>query len=194
MLLGTLAFLSSFFLSLLLVGAGKQILRLLGVGVPSRFDELLYSLALGVLALEIAVSIAELLPNIRIGVVLAVGAVSFLGTFALGEVLRAIKSVCSCFRSLPSEERLLGSVLLGVLALEGLAALAPLTGSDAMRYHFTVEALYLRDGFHANWSLLHGFFCGTRPPAHSGRTLCGSRRGPPPAEPLLGKAQSGGRS
>src|SRR5262249_15393287 len=143
-----------------LVGAGKRLLRALSVVVDNAFEELLYSLALGVLTLELAVSLGELLPNIRIGVVLAICVVLALGLLAIGEVFRAINAVCFRFRSLPREEVALGLALLGVVALEGLAAMAPLSASDAMRYHFTVAARYLQEGFHADWSLLHGFFCG----------------------------------
>ena len=57
-------------------------------------------------------------------------------------------------------ERLLAALFVLVLTLQGLASLAPLTGSDALHYHFTMQALYLADGFRAPWSLLHGFFCG----------------------------------
>src|SRR5215472_6274656 len=160
MLLSSLAFISSFLLSLLLVGAGKRLIRALHIVVDNAFEELLYSFALGVLTLEIAVSLGELLPNVRFGVVLAVCVVLALGLLAIGEVFRGIKAVCIRFRLLPREQVALGLALLGVVALEGLAAMAPLTGSDAMRYHFTVPGRYLQDGFHADWSLLHGFFCG----------------------------------
>jgi len=160
MLLSSLAFISSFLLSLLLVGAGKRLIRALHIVVDNAFEELLYSFALGVLTLEIAVSLGELLPNVRFGVVLAVCVVLALGLLAIGEVFREIKAVCIRFRLLPREQVALGLALLGVVALEGLAAMAPLTGSDAMRYHFTVPGRYLQDGFHADWGLLHGFFCG----------------------------------
>src|SRR5258705_69312 len=54
----------------------------------------------------------------------------------------------------------LGALFLLVLVLLGFASLAPVTGSDALHYHFTTQALYLAEGFHAPWPLLHGFFCG----------------------------------
>jgi hypothetical protein len=98
MLPSSLAFISSFFLSLLLVGAGKRLLRALRIVVDNAFEELLYSFALGVLALEIAVSLGELLPHMRFGVVLAVCVVLALGLLAIGEVSRQIKAVCIRFR------------------------------------------------------------------------------------------------
>jgi len=44
--------------------------------------------------------------------------------------------------------------------VEGLAAMAPLTGSDALHYHFTLPAQILREGFRANWFDPHSFFLG----------------------------------
>jgi len=47
-----------------------------------------------------------------------------------------------------------------VLLLEGLAAMAPVTGSDALHYHFTAPLLILRSGFHPDFFLSHSFFAG----------------------------------
>jgi hypothetical protein len=47
-----------------------------------------------------------------------------------------------------------------ILVIEGLAAMAPLTGSDALHYHFTAPLLELRSGFHPNFFLSHSFLCG----------------------------------
>ncbi|HKB97156.1 MAG TPA: DUF1420 family protein [Terriglobales bacterium] len=47
-----------------------------------------------------------------------------------------------------------------LLLLQGLAATAPLTGSDALHYHFTAPQLILRAGFHPNFFLSHSFFGG----------------------------------
>jgi len=63
-------------------------------------------------------------------------------------------------RALGGIERPLAALFLLVLVLQGFASLAPVNGSDALHYHFTMQALYLAEGFHAPWSLMHGFFCG----------------------------------
>ena len=46
------------------------------------------------------------------------------------------------------------------LLTEFLASLAPLTGSDALHYHFTTEQLILGQGFHPIFFLTHSFLCG----------------------------------
>ena len=57
-------------------------------------------------------------------------------------------------------ERWLAFCLGSVLFLEVFAAMAPLTGSDALHYHFSVPLIILRDGFHANWFLAESFLTG----------------------------------
>ena len=46
------------------------------------------------------------------------------------------------------------------MLLQGFAAMAPLSGSDALHYHFAVPLLILNEGFHPNWFLSHSFFTG----------------------------------
>jgi len=47
-----------------------------------------------------------------------------------------------------------------VLVVEFLTSLAPLTGSDALQYHFNVQKLILEQGFHAIFSNSPSFLCG----------------------------------
>jgi len=144
----------------LLAGAGKRFLDVLGVPFDSALDSLLFSLTLGATALELAVTAGELLPNVRYGAYGASALVASVGIKRLPSVLRDLRALQNKFRSLVLLERFLAVSLFLVLALEALAALAPLTGSDALHYHFTAQANILRYGFRADWSLLHGFFCG----------------------------------
>jgi hypothetical protein len=153
-------FLALCFSILLLCGAGAVLLRLFKVTSVSAFDTFLFSAATGTILLELAVSAGELAPNIRSGVRIAIALTGLLGLPGLRTVFSALQRLFRNLVSLQGAERLLARLLLLVLALEGLASLAPLTGSDALHYHFTTQALYLAEGFHAPWSLLHGFFCG----------------------------------
>ena len=43
------------------------------------------------------------------------------------------------------------------MLLQGLAAMAPLTGSDALHYHFPAARLYIAEGFHPNFFFVHSF-------------------------------------
>jgi hypothetical protein len=142
---------------IVLAGAGRRVLRLMGAETSSALETLLFSLALGVVLLELAVSAGELLPNVRFGVIAAACLVGVVGL--TGVPASDLALLWRRFWSLPPLERALGCALFAVLGLLGLASLAPLTGSDALHYHFTTQKLYLLDGFRPDWNLLHGFFC-----------------------------------
>ena len=145
---------------LLLCGAGATLLRLLKATKVSAFDTFLFSAATGTILLELAVSAGELAPNIRSGVRIAVLITALLGFPGVRTMFALLQQLFLKLLALRRTERLLAALFVLVLTLQGLASLAPLTGSDALHYHFTMQALYLADGFRAPWSLLHGFFCG----------------------------------
>jgi len=145
---------------LLLAGAGAVVLRLFKVAGTSAADTFLFSITLGVIILDLAVSLGELAPLHRIGLQIAIAAVGLLGLAGVKYVFLNSRELAPAFASLARTQKWLACVLLVVLALQGAASFAPLTGSDALHYHFTIQSLVWNEGFHANWSLLHGFFCG----------------------------------
>src|SRR4029077_7340727 len=122
--------------SIVLAGAGKRVLGLLGVETSSALDTLLFSLPLGAVLLELAVSAGELLPNVRFGVIAAACLVGVVGLTGVPAKLRDLAVLWRRFWSPQPLERALGCALFAVLGLLGLASLAPLTGSDALHYHF----------------------------------------------------------
>jgi len=146
---------------MLLSGAGAMLLRLLRVLTGKAFDTFLFSLATGVILLELAVSLGQLAQNLRAGVSIAILLVGLLGFAGLSTMVIALRRLTRKVLALAGVEKFLAATLFLVLLLQGFASLAPLTGSDALHYHFTIQALSLADGFHAPWSLLHGFFCGS---------------------------------
>jgi hypothetical protein len=146
--------------AVLLAGAGNRVLRWLKVEFPSPLESPLFALALGAVFLELAATGGELFPSVRYGIIVAASITAALGLTGTSAVLRDLASLRKKFRTLPNVERLLAAILFVVLGLQGLAALAPITGSDALHYHFTSQALILQMGFHPNWSLLHAFFAG----------------------------------
>ena len=147
-------------LALLLTGAGKRVLSFLAIDFASPLESLLFSVTLGAIALELAVTAGELAPNVRYGVIGATVVVALGGFAGMREVLRDLRALRKILAALAKFERLLAFALLGVLALDGLAALAPVTGSDALHYHFPSQRFYLEYGFRAEWSLLQGFYDG----------------------------------
>ena len=146
--------------ALLFAGFGQFLLARARFSLESRAERLLVSLAVGVVALELLVSLGELAKNTRWGALAALGVVGIFGLPALPAVIRDSAAILRDLSRLAGIERWLAFALGGVLFLEGFAAMAPLTGSDALHYHFSTPMLILRDGFHANWFLAHSFWVG----------------------------------
>lgn len=146
--------------AILFAGIGSLFLGQNGLFPRDEAGHFLCSLGLGVICLDLLVSVGELLAQPRWGVCAALAVASVLGLIRIRVVGRAMAEMFRAFARLPRTERGLGIALASVLSLEGFAAVAPLTGSDALHYHFTTQALILREGFHANWFLSHSFFSG----------------------------------
>ena len=146
--------------AILLAGLGFLILRWANLILPSRVESLLTSLAVGALAFELLVSAGELWPNTRVGVCVAAVLAAVAGLPLAPKILGDTKAVLTGCSRLPAAERLLAGAIGAVIFLEGLASMAPLTGSDALHYHFTAPLLFLKDGFHVNWFLPHILFTG----------------------------------
>ena len=112
------------------------------------------------ITLQVGLFIAEILQAVRIGVFACLIAAVIFGARDLPAIFQIVRSIAHSIFSGPRTEKLLAAITGLVLAFEGLAAMAPLTGSDAMRCHFTVPLLILHTGFHPNFFLAHSFFCG----------------------------------
>lgn len=141
-------------------GLGRLLLDRAHLICSSRLESLLFSLAVGVLASELVVSAGELWPHTRTGVRLSVALVAVIGMWGVPAILRDLVDLAGAFANLLPIERWLTAAIGGVLFLEGFASMAPLTGSDALHYHFTVPSLILKEGFRPNWFLPHSFFIG----------------------------------
>lgn len=146
--------------ALIAAAAGHRMLRMCALEFPSDAEHLLCSVGLGVIAIEVLLFFAQIPGHIRLGVWIVL-AVAFL--FALGDVFTTLARVYGIvwrdMRGSIWQKSLIG-VCAGVLLVEGLAAMAPLSGSDALHYHFTAPSLTLRYGFHPNFFLSYSFFTG----------------------------------
>src|SRR5260221_9972759 len=158
--LHTLAICGCFVFSVVLLsGAGAVVLRILQFLPGRALDRWLFSITAGIVLLELSVTAGELAPNVAVGVRIACTLVAVVGVFGFRSVMVDCAELASKLSALPGTERLLPLALLVVLLLQGAASLAPMTGSDALHYHFTAQSLILREGFHPQWDLVHGFFC-----------------------------------
>jgi len=139
---------------------GHRLLRLMSVELGSSAEQLLLTAALGFICIEVLVFFVQIFGHIRAGVLAVLASAVLLGG---GDFLlvrnRALDILKRAIR-LPRSEATLSGFVCAVLLLQGLAATAPLTGSDALHYHFTAPLLTLREGFHPDFFLSHSFFCG----------------------------------
>jgi hypothetical protein len=145
---------------LVATAAGHHLLRWWRLEFASDGEHLLCCAGLGVVGIEVLLFFAQIPGRIRLGVVAAIGVVVL---FALGDIFTTLARVYAiAWRAMHGSrwEKLLIVGCLVVLAVEGLAAMAPLTGSDALHYHFAAPLSTLRNGFHPNFFLSYSFFTG----------------------------------
>jgi hypothetical protein len=131
-------------LAWLAIACGTRMLKRLGLSTDGGLEEALYAAGLFIAALEVALFVMASLGWLRQAVVLAMlgGAalLSWEGWLQLPKLCRAF--VGQLRTAEPSRLMFaLFTLVLVCLAIDALMAMAPLTGSDAMHYHFTVPML-----------------------------------------------------
>ncbi len=148
------------FFALMASALGHRILRLLSIEFGVNSEHLLFSVALGFICVEVLLFWAQNFAQLRVAVLVVIASTVLVGGTDLRIVLRKTADLVKGAISAPSPELILSGLVGLVLLLQGLAATAPVTGSDALHYHFTVPSLILSSGFHPNFFLSHSFFCG----------------------------------
>jgi len=139
---------------------GAFLLSRLKISIESFTEYVLIAVAAGMVTSEIALSFIDWTRHIRMGCVFLL---ALLAVPLAGHVRTVSTLGLNYFRKTTPlsklETLLCGSIGL-VILIEFVASLAPLTGSDALNYHFTSQKLILENGFHPDFSLLHSFLCG----------------------------------
>jgi len=146
-------------LALLFVSFGRRLLRWTKTPSLSSVENLLLSAAAGVVVFEAGVALVSYTSKFRIGIgVLVILALAV----AIPELRGVFRNVVATVRgaNFSAIEKALAAAVFLVVSLEGISAMAPLTGSDALHYHFTAAEFYLRDGFRPNFFVVHSFFFG----------------------------------
>ncbi len=148
------------FFAMVAAALGHRLLRLSGLEFSSGAEHLFCAAALGVICFEVLVFLAQMLGHIRAGVVTVLVLALLFGFADIARVYA--KALVIAQRALNGSrlEKALIALTAMVVLVEGFAAMAPLTGSDALHYHFTAPLLVLRSGFHPNFFLSHSFLCG----------------------------------
>jgi hypothetical protein len=139
---------------------GSWMLRKLHLEVDSFPKQFLVSVCSGVILTEVAISLVEWTQHIRAGCLLVVLLSCLPAGVELSNLWRRAKGFAQGVLPLSSAERSLLWIIGAALLMELTASLAPLTGSDALHYHFTTQQLVLAQGFHPLFFLTHSFLCG----------------------------------
>ena len=135
-------------------------LRALRMELSSDREHLIVAIAAGMLASEIAIFLAQLTQHIKIGAwtisVLLLIILAVHGKPVRERLVRAVHTTQTF-----SKSGWLIPLLTALVAfVEFLVSMAPVTGSDALQYHFTVQKEILERGFHPIFSNSHSFLCG----------------------------------
>lgn len=146
----------------LLVAAalGSRILRLSSVELKSADENLLFSIAVGVISLEVLLFFVQVLGHFRLGATLVIGLSVLIGRADFLHIVVSIRDVWLRIKPSTRFEALLACLTVLIAMVQFLVAMAPLTGSDAMHYHFVSQQLIIDRGFHPDFFLSHSFFCG----------------------------------
>jgi len=145
----------------LMAAFGHRVLRWSRCELENDSERILVSTAIGVIVFEVALAIIESLGNLKLGVMVVILAIAIAGISEFRSILRiATAQLRSLVMAGAPGERFLLVIIALVLLFEGLAAVAPMTGSDALHYHFAAPLHTLRAGFHPDFFLTTSFLTG----------------------------------
>jgi hypothetical protein len=143
-----------------LASLGNLILRYVRLEMDTDQEHLLVAVAVGLVVLEIALFAVQATQHARRGcyAVLILLCIPF--SLECKTVLRTTLRLVNSLVQQSKACRYLLLLLFLIILVEFLTAVAPLTGSDALHYHFTTQELILERGFHPIFSISHSFLCG----------------------------------
>ncbi len=139
---------------------GNTILRLLRFEMEKDAEHLLVTVGVGLVGTEILLFLIQFTQYIRDGSLAIIGLLCMPLILESASILRRFWVMSRLLGSRSTAGRFLLFATGIVLCVEFFASLAPLTGSDAMHYHFTAQKLILEQGFHPMFSNTHSFLCG----------------------------------
>ncbi|MBZ5642546.1 MAG: hypothetical protein LAO19_07295 [Acidobacteriia bacterium] len=135
----------------------------LDLPVEQALDEILFSSGIGFAVLQLLVGIVSFAAGLTLRLAIALlaimgvaGSRGWLSLPRLGQRLRT--DLFAIFRT--ASAKWIGVCIIFFAGMEALLATAPLTGSDAMHYHFTAPLLELGKPEHPIFWLTNSFFLG----------------------------------
>jgi hypothetical protein len=150
-------------LGLLAIAFGARALKWIGVNVPGALERALLSAGISFAFLQLAV--LALLAEGRLGRG-ALGILFGAMTISAGSEWKIVPELFAAARKFLSDagksrfKAALISAMAVVLTLEAFIAMAPVTGSDALHYHFTAPWLWLQHGFAPLYGIVSSFGVG----------------------------------
>ena len=142
------------------ISLGNLILRILQLEMDTDAQHLLICAGVGVISIEMLLFGVEVTQQIRKGSFLVTGLLCIVLLVEFKLIAQRCFRILKALFSSPRADRFLLLTNGIVLGVEFLTSLSPLTGSDALHYHFTTQKLILEHGFHPDFSISHSFLCG----------------------------------
>jgi Protein of unknown function (DUF1420) len=139
---------------------GTWIMRELGLEFESFPQHCLIAACSGVILTEVAAFLIQWTQHIRAGSFFVLFLICLPIASELSNLWRKARRFRQDSPPFSPAERFVFGFIVAALLIEFIASLAPLTGSDALHYHFTTQKLILEQGFHPIFFLTHSFLCG----------------------------------
>jgi Dolichyl-phosphate-mannose-protein mannosyltransferase len=163
-LLNTIGWLAAvFLLGLISISFGARILRLAGIKVSGTLERALLSAGVSFAILQLAVFALLAEGWLRRG---TLGILFLAMTISAGAEWKIVAELSRATREFLSDaaksqlRTALVFAIAVVLVLEAVMAMAPLTGSDALHYHFTTVSLWLHNGLTPLYGIVSSFGTG----------------------------------
>jgi len=146
--------------ALMAAGVGNRALRWAGFPAEKPAEHLLFAAGLGVVIFELDCLLLAVCAGLQKGIWILLAA----GGLIAWQEFPQLKKLFAATRLGSGrgawQAKLLRWAFLAVLVVEGLAAMAPVTGSDALHYHFAAPQWVLLSGFHPNFFSTDSFLIG----------------------------------
>jgi uncharacterized protein DUF1420 len=139
---------------------GILLMRSLRLELESDVENLLVAVAVGLITTEILLFLIQITQHIRLGCLATVALLCGILIWEWKSVWERLRGTLRHIVPQSSPHRWLLILVVVVASIEFLSALAPLNGSDALQYHFTVQKQILEQGFYPIFSNSHSFICG----------------------------------
>lgn len=150
-------------LTLISIAFGARVLKWMDARIPNTLERALFSAGISFAILQLAVFALLAQGWLRRG---TLGIIFVVMTVSAGAKWKIIPDLYRAGREFLAEAQKswlrlsLVFAIAGVLMIEALMAMAPVTGSDALHYHFTIPALWLRNGLAPIYGIINSFAVG----------------------------------